>query len=521
MFTLKLKDIYLGSTDAKNEVLSPDPAEIDRFLKSYVTPPSLSVERFATREKYFIVGLKGTGKTALLRYVSLKLDTSQGALSRFILFKSEVDEDLRHDFLRAARVEVVEENSDSVRADDFEMIWRWFIYRKIAQVLDNHDQSAFQDNAVRRQFCTLVNSEYLPKKEKTGLMRLIPAIKKGSVEISKDPKLGLELTWDENGVARIQFNELVRKADQLFEELSPDTRNLNLFFDELELNYSSKKQFQRDSQLVRDLIVSIEKLNAIAKRRGFPLCLYAAVRSEVLISIDALGKEINKPMADFGAEILWNRPELSPEQQPLLYLIEQRINNSRVERGLPKLQSAALWHSYFPTTVLGQSPQLYILHSSWFRPRDVVRLLLAVQEQYPEEVSFTLPALEAVRKKYSTASWVEMTEELRVKYKASEINGIKYLFYGFPQVSSLTEIMQRVNTISDDRPELAELLAVHSAKAVLKDLYRVGVIGNISRTQADKKRRDRVRFSFRGDDEILFHQKIFVHNALKSYLSAT
>jgi hypothetical protein len=510
---LQLKDIPLGSTDAKNELLSNTPDEVARFLSSFVSPPALTVDKFLKREKYYVVGLKGTGKTALLRYVSLKLEEDDKSLSSFVLFKSEVDEDLRKDFSKAARVQLVTENSGTFEGDDFEAVWRWFIYRKIASVIQLKDAQPFQDNSKFSSFAALVNSEALSKPEKLGMMRLVPSIRKGNIEISDSPKLGLELDWDENGRAKVNFNDLVRRADKAFEELDPDVNRLNVFFDELELNYASNKQYQRDARLVRDLIVSIEKLNAIAKAKGFPLCLYGAVRSEVLSSVESLGKEINKPIADFGSTILWNRPGLDAAQQPLLNIIEQRINNARSEAGIPTLKSAELWRQYFPGRINNQKPQVYILHNSWYRPRDIVRMLISVQDQYPTEIAFILQGLEAVRKTYSTASWVELTEELRVRYKQSEIEGIKYIFYGFKQISSLGELSARAASISTDHAETKSLLERVSIKEILKDLFRVGIVGNIDR------RREKMRFSFRGDDEILFDNDIFVHNALRAHLS--
>lgn len=509
---LRLKDIPLGSTDAKNELLSSSPEEIKRFLTSFVSPPALTIEKFTSREKYYIVGLKGTGKTALLRYISLRLE-EENSISSFVLFKSDVDEDLRKDFSRAARVQIVTENSDSFEGDDFEAVWRWFIYRKIAAVIKDKHVESFQENAVLDTFRELVNSEALIKPERAGLMRLVPSIRKGNIEISHSPKLGLELEWDENGRAKVNFNDLVRRADQAFQDLTPDTQRLNIFFDELELSYGNGKQYQRDSRLVRDLIVSVEKLNAVAKSKGFAVCLYAAVRSEVLSSVDTLGKEINKPIADFGSAILWNRPGLDAAQQPLLSIVEQRINNARREARLPLLRSAELWHQYFPGTINNQRPQVYILHNSWYRPRDVVRLLISVQDQYPDETSFVLQGLEAVRKAYSTASWVEITEELKAKYKSEDINGIKYIFYGYKQISSLSDLIERADIVAKDHKETANLLEKVSVKELLKDLYRIGVIGNID------KHRERMRFSFRGDDEILLDNDIFLHNALRAHLS--
>lgn len=509
---LKLKEIPLGSTDAKNELLSSTPEEIERFLASFVSPPALTIEKFVSRDKYYIVGLKGTGKTALLRYISLKLE-EEDSISSFVLFKSEVDEDLRKDFSRAARVQMVTENGDSFEGDDFEAVWRWFIYRKIAAAIREKQAAPFQENGVLETFKELVNSEALIKPEKVGLMRLVPNIRRGNIEISQSPKLGLELEWDENGRAKVNFNDLVRRADQAFQDLTPDAQRLNIFFDELELSYGNGKQYQRDSRLVRDLIVSVEKLNAVAKAKGFAVCLYAAIRSEVLSSVDTLGKEINKPIADFGSAILWNRPGLDAAQQPLLNIIEQRINNARREAKLAPLPSLDLWRQYFPGNINNQRPQVYILHNSWYRPRDVVRLLLSVQDQYPDETSFVLQGLEAVRKSYSTASWIEITEELKAKYKSEDINGIKYIFYGYQQISSLSNLGARADIVAKDHKETADLLQKVSIKELVKDLYRIGVIGNID------KRRERMRFSFRGDDEILLDNDIFLHNALRAHLS--
>ncbi|MFP2768750.1 P-loop ATPase, Sll1717 family [Oceanisphaera sp. KMM 10153] len=510
---LKLKDIHLGTTDAKNELLNGSPEEMRRFENSFVVPPALNVDNYFNKNKYYVVGLKGTGKTALLRYISIKLDQEENTLSAFVLFKSEVDEDLRKDFSKAARIQVAEDNASVFDGNDFEPVWRWFIYRKIVEFTQSLDAQAFQRNDFLSEFEAIVSSECISKKENRGISRLIPNIRKGNIEISKSPKLGLEFDWDENGRAKVNFNELVRRADQAFERLEIGLGRLNIFFDELELNYQTKKQYQRDSYLVRDLIVSIEKLNSVSKRKGYNVCLYAAIRSEVLNSVDSLGKEINKPIADFGSAILWNRPGLDATQQPMLHVISKRINNAREEHGINFLSENELWQQYFPASIHGKKPQVYVLHNSWYRPRDVVRLLISVQDQYPDEESFNLQVLEAIRKAYSTASWVEITEELKAKYRAADIDGIKYLFYGYRQIFTVGDLVDRIEKVEKDHVETESLFKNHDIKDVVKDLYRIGVLGNIN------QKGDRIRFSFRGDDEILFEHNLFIHNALKAHLS--
>jgi hypothetical protein len=507
---LRLKDIYLGNIDAKNELLANSPDQRARFVAAFVRPPNLTIEEFVNREKYFVLGLKGTGKTALLRYISISLEEVDKAYSAFVLFKSDIDEETRSEFGKTARLLFASANAESFEGTDFEAIWRWFIYRKIVESVDLVDASPFHGTAQWESFKALVRSEAMRTKE-TGLMRLVPKLTKGQIEISKNPKLSLDLDWDSSGVARMKFIDLVRKADAIFNDLSPDSYRLNIFFDELELNYTADSQFERDVRMLRDLIVSIEKINGICKAKGFNLCLYAAIRSEVLNAVAALGKEINKPLADFGTEILWNRPGHDASRQPLIYIIEQRLANARAENNMKPLNSANLWGQYFPAQIEQMAPQRYILHHTWYRPRDVVRLLRAATEQFPSEQIFTVNVFETIRKKYSAACWVEVTEELKAKYSSIGIEGIKQILQGIRPPVTPQFLDDRIATLRKGSTEVDHLAKKASTKTLVADLYRLGVLGN--------SHQGKLRFSFRGDDDVVPDQKLIVHNALRSYLS--
>jgi len=509
---LKLKDIYLGSIDAKNELLANSPDERARFAASFVVPPNLTIEEFVQREKYYVLGLKGTGKTALLRYISIRLEEVEKAYSSFVLFKSEIDEDTRIEFGRTARLLFAAANSESFEGADFEAIWRWFIYRKIVEATTINESSPFQQTSRWEEFKALVRAEAMTNRP-TGLMRLVPKLTRGQIELSKDPKLSLDLEWDSKGHARMKFVDLVRKADAVFADLQPSSARLNLFFDELELSYSADSQYDRDVRLLRDLIVSIEKINGVCKAKGFELCLYAAIRSEVLSAVGSLGKEINKPLADFGTEILWNRPGHDASRQPLIYIIEQRLSSARGEHHMKPLKSQELWSAYFPAEVEKMAPQRYMLHQTWYRPRDIVRLLRSAQEQFPTESSFTAHVFLNIRKKYSTACWVEVTEELKTRYSSVGIDGIKKLLYGIRPPVAEKFLADRMTALRKVHSEVEHLAKKVSAPALIADLYRIGVLGNSARGQ--------MRWSFRGDDEVLPEQSLVIHNALRSYLSIT
>ncbi|MBG2765275.1 hypothetical protein I4566_15995 [Proteus mirabilis] len=110
-----------------------------------------------------------------------------------------------------------------------------------------------------------------------------------------------------------------------------------------------------------------------------------------------------------------------------------------------------------------------------------------------------------------------MTEELKAIYKSEEINGIKNILYGYTQVSTIQEISSHAESVAQSYPDTRKLLDKRLIAEILVDLYRIGVIGNYSNeSQTGKKK---FRFSFRGDDDILLHQKFYIHNALKAHLS--
>lgn len=183
---------------------------------------------------------------------------------------------------------------------------------------------------------------------------------------------------------------------------------------------------------------------------------------------------------------------------------------------MEELEPRALWKEYFPEKIQGDSPQRYILHNSWYRPRDIVLLLMSAQEQFPEEPTFKHAAFDAIRKVYSGAVWGEMTEELRATYRSEELEGLELLLYGEKQVMEFQEFVARSQEKSDFYAEVEKLMSNHKITKILQDLYRVGLIGNI---RWDNRGDSKMRFSFRGDSRILPDQKIFIHNALRTHLS--
>lgn len=300
--------------------------------------------------------------------------------------------------------------------------------------------------------------------------------------------------------------------------LSPDAGSLYIFLDELELSLVTKKVHNRDARIIRDVVVAIEKLNNISRENKFKLYIIGAIRSEVLTAVSSFGKEINKTIAAFGVPINWNQSGGDIMTHPILKILIMRISSSERYYNIYNYQENSydeLWNKYFPKLIQGVETPLYILHQTWYRPRDVIRFLTLAQTNFPNNTVFDHQIFDAIRKQYSEESWKELSEELRTSFKIEDLEGIKRLFYGYRSNFSKKEIEEHATSNSEMYPEVKELLKKHSISSILEKLYKIGFIGN----EFMYLGRPRYRFIYRGDDEILLEKGMTIHRGLRPYLS--
>lgn len=86
---MNISDIYAGKPDASDEIRERG---YDEFASSYIKPSGINIARLASTEygtPIFIMGDKGTGKTALLHFLQNYVCTiDASACSSFIFFDS-------------------------------------------------------------------------------------------------------------------------------------------------------------------------------------------------------------------------------------------------------------------------------------------------------------------------------------------------------------------------------------------------------------------------------------------------
>ena len=309
----------------------------------------------------------------------------------------------------------------------------------------------------------------------------MPKIKKGSVELTADfaqslsASLKVELEFDSKK-KRINYAKLSKKVYQLFSQLEFACSPVFVLIDELELSVRNKHQFEKDVALVRDLIIAIDDMNFICSEKGINIHVIAAIRSEVLRNVRSAGYELTKPIEDRGIEINWFQKGGSYTENQLLTIVENKIHASEQITGFQA--SNNIWEEYFCGKVNGEETRKFILNNSLYRPRDIIRLMLAVHDYIGTAEKFTQEMFDKAQQDYSELMWTEIKDELRLSYSEDEVNAIFTLLYRIAMPFSYDSLTSRIQMLGKFNPNFPTLLDNSKLIEILNKLYELGVIGN-------------------------------------------
>lgn len=481
MREMPLNQIVFGKTDAFNELNSFGE---DYFVGSFVSNPKYHVEDFLLGNRYFICGKKGTGKSALLKYLQCRFAEENINLVFPIRFKAEIEQIDKDAFEQIAGNSDVILNEDKYEISSiidqasYILVWKTFLINQIIMRAAAGEYHVFKETDNYDMLVSLLKCIYGENQTPSIVM---PKIRKGSVELTAafaenlSASLKLELEFDSRK-KRINYAKLSRKIYQLFSQLEFDCSPVYVLIDELELSVRNKHQFEKDVALVRDLITAIDDMNTICSQKGIQIHIFAAIRSEVLKHVRSAGHELTKPIEDRGVEINWFQKGGSYLDNQLLTIIENKIHASEQLNGYT--HSNNIWKDYFETVINGEETRKYILNNSLYRPRDVIRMMTAIQNQIGTSEKFTQEMFDKAQQDYSDLMWTEIKDELRLSYSEDEVDAIFTLLNRITIPFSFDSLNERIKRLGEFSPDIPELLDKTKLIQIFKKLYELGVVGN-------------------------------------------
>ena len=274
--------MLFGKTDAFNEL---NTFGQDYFMNSFVSNPKYHIDEFLSGSRYYICGKKGTGKSALLKYLQCHFATDNCNLVFPICFKSDIEQVDKDSFEQIATTSDNTSNEDKydtasiVDQSSYTLVWKTFLINQIITRASVGEFCVFKETDDYRLLVSLLKCIY---GESTSPSIVMPKIKKGSVELtaafaqSLSASLKVELEFDSKK-KRINYAKLSKKVYQLFSQLEYVRTPVYVLIDELELSVRNKYQFEKDVALVRDLIIAIDDMNSVSSEKRMNIHIFAAI----------------------------------------------------------------------------------------------------------------------------------------------------------------------------------------------------------------------------------------------------
>ncbi|MBR4891452.1 MAG: hypothetical protein IKU15_09255 [Clostridia bacterium] len=514
MNTLKIKDLYVGKPDAKDEIGFDG---VEGFVNSVVIPETFNIDGLLHKDACFITGYKGTGKTALLFYLDYSIrEKDPCACCSFIFFKDEFTEAKKREmesYSKRILSSITFGNEILLNNTDFEHIWRWLFFKRIVSDNEEYSDNLFVNNKEWEDFKNIVDKIKAPIDKKRSIipekLKLAVPVKDPYTQTEIAPSIEVDFSETKENENYLKFVELLDEAEEKLGCLTRTDVPYFIFVDELEAYYGDQQVFKRDLCFIRDLIFTVKRLNGIFKSFSTKTKVICSARTEIINAIFrfTVSKEMNKVTGGFEVPLIWNYSNTTSYYHPIIQVLLKRIYMCE---DLDELDYKDIYNRWFPEKIHDIEPANYILNNGWNKPRDIVRLIYSAQNSIKcNETVFNQAVFDAIRKKYSSDSLAEIKEEMRALYTTENIDTIVTCFTGFKTIFSVNQLKERVKQYYSD-----SVIDIHFTQ-VLQDLYRLGFIGNYLPSSKT------YRWQHKGDEGLIISDewRFIVHYALHSALS--
>ncbi|MBK9334400.1 MAG: hypothetical protein IPM96_18830 [Ignavibacteria bacterium] len=272
--------------------------------------------------KYFIIGRKGTGKSALYNWI-YNQQSEKGCLVSNLSFK---------DFPFEKLLSLTDDNFS--HPNQYQSIWRNIILSEISKLILKD-----QNNNIDDEFINIRN--YVEHVFGADLSDLHKRVTKNTSKTSN----GLSLKFTENittniGSEKSTENELVdsyhnitpinQKLDQTIRQYLKHNGMIKYIiqFDQLDDNYTSYIDNQKYFQCIISLFKAIYDINQTYRLENIDIQIIAYLRSDIYYSIDAFDAESAR-WDQFKYNLNWAIINKTDWQNPsLLKIINKRIGVS-------------------------------------------------------------------------------------------------------------------------------------------------------------------------------------------------
>ncbi|MGY4798141.1 P-loop ATPase, Sll1717 family [Lysinibacillus fusiformis] len=502
---IDLNKINLGSIDGEKE------SSYENFDRLFYTKNS-KYNEIMHPEKFIISGRKGTGKTILANYIVKNLSTQKNTVCT--VFNKD-------DFKLQKLIDL---DYRDLKKDELSLFWKWFFLLQIAQSLLSTKSWRFKnpfstENKLRKFLSTKYPDDIFKlinfNKSRSKKYNVKSQYKKSPAQINGEAEDSYSKS---EHYEHKEYYALLAKLEELVFNSLKNNYEAFLIFDDLD---ELEEQLTEDSsyyKLIKSMIETINDLNMkLQKLNKQHTKIVVLLRSDILEEIHEHSSNSNKVVTLGETKLYWIAKKYNhPAEHILMDLILHKIRQSVSEYST--LDNRALYKKLFPKKINDKEVVDYLLDYSFGRPRDIIRYLQLIIESNPLEKTFEPSYFKDCAQNYSTWFYHELMNEISIRPNKNEIiDGILLIKNLKKRNMKYQQIEQYYETHKSDYPNIKNL------KDVLKQLFKIGVIGNSWIHRRDSKGEPIYYYSWGYRDDSTkdpnFSQHFVVHYGLKKYFS--
>jgi len=379
---LKIQDLAFGFKDAENYTRRENKKFLDKI---FVRTPEL--DQLCGRNTFFLIGEKGTGKTAYAFYLS---NNDYKETLSTVKYIRETD---YQKFVQMKK-------RDDLSLSDYIDIWKVIIYLLLSKKIADSEPVGFLDypKSIKFRNIYLAIQEYYLKAfspEIDNAIKFVERSKSAAEIILKYAKAGGEesdeITFYEN---RFQINLMFiqKKFEEAFASLKLKKNHL-LFIDGIDIR-PSHIEYNDYLDCVKGLANAVWAINndifpQIKDSQG-RLKVVLLVRPDIFDSIGLQNR--NNKIRDNAVLLNWNTTYKNHRNSKIFEMAGKLLGAQQN----PVVEYAQAWDYYFPYTIENKSANttaadkedssfIGFLRYSLYRPRDIVTMLSILQDNFKEQ----------------------------------------------------------------------------------------------------------------------------------------
>lgn len=482
----------MNAADSLNTFLSIDFGEIDGLYDPNICDYFLDQnywEDLVEGRKFYVIGRKGTGKSAIYNWIKRKSSGKDTIVSN-LSFKNFPFEKL----LRLT-------DDDYSKPNQYQSMWRNIILSEICKCLldDPHK------NTSNSEFEEI--SKYVSMKFGTELTELHAKVTIQTVKNESGLQLGSSSSVDattnkivlDDGFTNItRINSRLEKVLKKYLSTTKTSR-IVVQFDQLDDNYTVFIKNDEYFQSIISLFKVIYDINQNFYSDRLPVKVIGYLRSDIFYEINKYDAE----SARWDAHKLflnWTIVNKSDWGYPLLLqMLDNRIWNSCPQMRIYKKPFSMLFRDIKfanKETKNVQSVFSYMVRRSFQRPRDILQFCIKLQADCRKWKRFNSLNVKDSEKVYSLWLLTEIANE-----------------YG-PQIKDVTVFNEFLRSIGGGLITYSKFLSEYKSYEsqigldgddVLKLLYRLGMINNVNLTKSRKE-----YYSIIRNEQSTFDKSMFI-----------